>query len=114
VNASRWILPFAVVPDLRESANLESLSDAQLDERLGFRPVHLTNDAAANVAAVTERTNREWTCGCWRAVLVLVLGEAVLAWVRAGVVNYRLAASLGRARNSALARGSRLNESDGR
>ncbi len=74
-------VPFAVVPDLRESANLESLSDAQLDERLGFQPVHLTNDAAANVTSVTERTNREWTLWLLAAVLVLTLGEAVLAWV---------------------------------
>ena len=73
-------IPFAVVPDLRESANLESLSDAQLDERLGFRPVHLTNDGKVNIVNVMERTNREWTLWLLAAVLVLVVGEAVLAW----------------------------------
>jgi hypothetical protein len=74
-------VPFAVAPDLRESANLESLSDAQLDERLGFRPVHLTNDGNVNVVSATERTNREWTLWLLAAVLVLVVGETVLAWL---------------------------------
>jgi hypothetical protein len=73
-------VPFAVVPDLRESVNLESLSDAQLDEQLGFRPVHLSNDGNVNIVSATERTNREWTLWLLAAVLVLVVGEAVLAW----------------------------------
>jgi hypothetical protein len=74
-------VPFAVAPDLRESANLESLTDTQLDERLGFRPVHLTSDAAANVNTVTERTSSEWALWLLGAVLLLVVGETVLAWV---------------------------------
>jgi hypothetical protein len=74
-------VPFAVVPDLRESANLEALSDAQLDEQLGFRPLHLTNDGEVSVVNLMERTNREWTLWLLAAVLVLVVGEALLAWV---------------------------------
>jgi hypothetical protein len=73
-------VPFAVVPDLRESASLESLSDAQLDERLGFRPVHLKSDGNVNLVSVTERTNQEWTLWLLAAVLALVVGEALLAW----------------------------------
>jgi len=73
-------VPFAVVPDLRESASLETLSDEQINERLGFRPVHLKSDGNVNVTAETERTNREWTLWLLVAVLVLAVGETVLAW----------------------------------
>jgi hypothetical protein len=73
-------VPFAVVPDLRESASLETLSDAQLDERLGFRPVHLKSDGNVNIVNATERTNQEWTLWLLVAVLALVVGEALLAW----------------------------------
>ena len=34
-------MPFAVVPDLRESENLEALTDEDMDQRLGFPVVHL-------------------------------------------------------------------------
>jgi hypothetical protein len=73
-------VPFAVVPDLRESVNLESLTAAQLDQRLGFQPTHLKTDGNVNMNTATERTNREWTLWLLVAVLVLVVGEAVLAW----------------------------------
>jgi hypothetical protein len=73
-------LPFAVVPDLRESASLETLSDGQIDELLGFRPIHLKSDGNVNVTAETERTNREWTLWLLAAVLVLAVCETVLAW----------------------------------
>jgi hypothetical protein len=68
--------PLAVVPDLRESENLDALSDSQIDERLGFQPVHLT----AGRATTLERVNREWTPWLLLAVLLLAVGESVLAW----------------------------------
>ncbi len=72
--------PLAVTPDLRESADLETLSDQQLDERLGFAAIHVT--AGGNVTAFTgaERTGREWTLWLLLAVLLLACGEALLAW----------------------------------
>ncbi len=73
-------VPFAVAADLRESASLETLSKAQLEERLGFRPVYLVTGADVNVENATERTNQEWTLWLLAAVLALVVGEALLAW----------------------------------
>jgi hypothetical protein len=71
---------FAVVPDLRESENLETLSDAQLDERLGFKPIHLTTGDDLSVFSGTERLKQEWTIWFLAAVLALALGETALAW----------------------------------
>lgn len=80
VEPAPLLVPFAVVPDLRESANLETLPERALNERLGFTPVHMNLDGRASVAAVTERTNREWTRWLLLAVLGLAAGEAILAW----------------------------------
>ncbi len=74
-------VPFAVVPDLRESENLESLSDQQLDERLGVPVIHVTAGDDAGLFAGTERLNREWTAWLLACVLALVLAEALLAWL---------------------------------
>jgi hypothetical protein len=69
--------PIAVVPDLRESENLDSFTDSQIDERLGFQPVHLT---AGRDAAALERVSHEWTPWLLLAVLLLAIAELVLAW----------------------------------
>jgi hypothetical protein len=74
-------VPFAVVPDVRESENLETLTDAQLDERLGFKPVHLTAGDDPSVFAGSERLNWEWTKWLLVVLLFLVLGESLLAWL---------------------------------
>jgi hypothetical protein len=74
-------VPFAVVPDPRESEDLEALSDAQIDGRLGFRSVHLTAGGDLSAVADTERLNREWTIWVLAAVLGLVLVETGLAWL---------------------------------
>lgn len=71
---------FAAAPDVRESENLDALSDRQLDERLGFRVYHLTAGDDASVFAGAERLKREWTLWILAAVLLLVLAEAALAW----------------------------------
>jgi hypothetical protein len=71
--------PLAVVPDLRESEDLESLTDAQIDERLGFRPIHVTAGDATATFSEIERLNHEWTLWILTAVLLLVLCESVLA-----------------------------------
>lgn len=74
-------VPFAVVPDLHESEDLECLSDGAIDTRLGFQPVHLA--AGADVASVvgTARFNREWTLWLLAGVLALLLVESGLAWL---------------------------------
>jgi hypothetical protein len=72
--------PLAVIPDLRESANLETLTPEAIDQRLTFQPLHVT--AGDNPATFfgEERYNREWTIWLLAVVLALVLAESVLAW----------------------------------
>ena len=73
-------IPFAVTPDLRESENLESLTDEQIDAKLGFQVVHAVagNDPAQFTGL--DRTNREWTIWVLMLVLAVAVGEALLAW----------------------------------
>lgn len=72
--------PIAVIPDLTESADLSSLSDADIDARLGFTPIHITAGEEQGVSAATERDKREWTVWALMAVLGLVLFEVAFAW----------------------------------
>ncbi len=72
-------IPLAVTPDLRESDDLESFTDEQLDQRLGFTPIHVTA-GEIETASSSERFNREWTLWLLMAVLVLTACEALLAW----------------------------------
>jgi hypothetical protein len=74
-------VPFAVTPDPREGENLEVFTAAQVDELLGFRAVHLSAGDDGAVFSGAERLNREWTEWLLVALLVLVLGESVLAWL---------------------------------
>jgi hypothetical protein len=73
-------VPLAVTPDLHESENLESLSEAQLNERLGFTPNHVTAGAETGQGMLTDRLNREWTMWLLMAVLAMTIGEGLLAW----------------------------------
>lgn len=70
--------PIAVVPDLRETQDLSTLSDEEIDRRLGFTPIHIT--AGVESSAQSDRLNREWTTWLLVLVLILALGESVLAW----------------------------------
>ena len=74
-------IPFAVTPDIREVETLDAFTDAQLDERLGFKTVHITASDDASVFVTTERFRREWTIWVLLGVLLLSLGEVVLAWL---------------------------------
>jgi hypothetical protein len=74
-------VPFAVVPNLRESEDLSSLSDEQIDERLDFKPLHLLAGDDPTVFSGAERLNREWTTWLLAALLALVLVEAGWAWL---------------------------------
>ncbi|HYV34997.1 MAG TPA: hypothetical protein VE988_04780, partial [Gemmataceae bacterium] len=72
--------PFAVAPDLRESANLDLLKDDEIDRQLGFTPVHVTVKEEQPAVFASERTNREWTSTILWLVLALAVGESMLAW----------------------------------
>lgn len=72
--------PIAVIPDLRESADLTTLAREQINERLGFTPIHIIAGEAERASTAEERLNREWTTWALLAVMVLVLIEVVLAW----------------------------------
>jgi hypothetical protein len=70
----------AVTPDLRESEDLASLTDEQLDQRLGFTPLHVTAGAEQTATGASDRLHREWTLWLLMIVLVLASGEMLLAW----------------------------------
>src|SRR5262249_28402346 len=72
-------LQVAVVTDLRESASLETMSDREIDEVLGFRPVHVGTGANGVAAESIDRTNY-WTLWLLLGVLALAAGESLLAW----------------------------------
>jgi hypothetical protein len=71
---------FAVTPDLRESADLDSLSDREIDELLGFQPIHLTAGREAESLA-SDRLSHEWTTWLLAVVLGLVVLETAFAWI---------------------------------
>jgi hypothetical protein len=73
-------VPFAVAPDLRETENLDVLTDPELDERLGFVPIHRTAGEDTSVFSGTERLNREWTLWLLGVVLAVAVLETALAW----------------------------------
>lgn len=69
---------FAVIPDLTESDNLASLTEAELEQLLGFRPVLVFagKDASATLAA--ERSRRELTI--WLLLLLFMIAGAEAGW----------------------------------
>jgi hypothetical protein len=73
-------VPFAVTPDLREVEDLSVLSDAELDGRLGFRPIHV--NASENLSAIggAARLQHVWTVWLLLGVLGLALAETAFAW----------------------------------
>lgn len=73
-------VPFALAPDPQETANLETLTDAQLDERLGFAVKHLTVGDDAHAPLGADRSRREWTTWLLMCVLFVAGFESLLAW----------------------------------
>jgi hypothetical protein len=69
---------FAVSPDLRETDDLTSLSNGEVEELLGFKPVFL--EAGTPEGITTERARREWTVWVLLALFLLAVGESVWAW----------------------------------
>ena len=74
-------IPIAVIPDLRESQDLQSLTEEQIDARLGFRPTHVVAGGEAAQTAGLDRFHREWTLWILMVVLLLAVGESALAWM---------------------------------
>ncbi len=73
--------PIAVVPDLVESENLAAYTKEEINEKIGFEPIHIIAGAGEGaVSTGAERLNREWTVLVLLAVLLLVLCEVALAW----------------------------------
>jgi hypothetical protein len=72
--------PLAIIPDLRECEDLQTLADPQLDERLGFTPLHIIAGAEASATSSSDRLNREWTLWLLTSVLIVLLAEGALAW----------------------------------
>ena len=71
---------FAFTPDLRETENLETLPDAQIDDQLGFKPIHLSTNFDGSTFNGTERSRKEWTIWVLVLLLIFAIGEAIWAW----------------------------------
>jgi len=73
--------PYAYVPDLRESESPETLPDTQIDDLLGFTPIHLSVASGATDFTGQERSRREWTVWVLLVLLLLTFGESIWAWM---------------------------------
>lgn len=72
---------FAVGPDLRESANLDSATDADIAKGLGYEPAVVMAGAGTEGAVNQQRVRREWTEWVLLAVLGVLVAESAWAWV---------------------------------
>ena len=64
---------------MRESDNLDSLTDAETEELIGFKPVMVLAGGGEDTLTA-ERSKREWTIWVLLFVFVAAIGEAVWAW----------------------------------
>ncbi len=72
---------FAVNPDLRESANLDVATEAEMSKMLGFEPAVIQAGAGTEAAVNQQRARREWTEWILLLVLLAAVGESAWAWV---------------------------------
>jgi hypothetical protein len=72
---------FAVNADLRESANLDTASNADMAKLLGFEPVVVPAGAGIESAVNQARVRREWTEWVLLLLLCALVAESVWAWV---------------------------------
>jgi len=72
---------FAVNPDLRESANLDVASVADLTKMLGFEPAVIQAGAGTEAAVTQHRARQEWTEYVLLLLLLAAVGESAWAWV---------------------------------
>ncbi|MBY0459752.1 MAG: BatA domain-containing protein, partial [Gemmataceae bacterium] len=71
---------FAVNPDLRETENLDGITDSDLEKLLGFKPLVIQAGAGTEIALRERRAKTEWTVWLLLALLLLLVGEAAWAW----------------------------------
>lgn len=71
---------FAVNPDLRESQNLDTASDTDLENYLKFKPTVVTAGVGTHSAVNQQRIAREYTEYVLLVLFLLVLFESVWAW----------------------------------
>lgn len=69
---------FCVAPNLTETDDLTSLTNPEVEQLLGFKPVFLEAGTPDGIA--TERARREWTVWVLLALFALAAGESVWAW----------------------------------
>jgi hypothetical protein len=72
---------FAVNPDLRETADTTTASDDAVENWLGYRPPIIAAGAGTEAAVSQLRTRSEWTEYVLLALLLLLVGESVWAWM---------------------------------
>lgn len=75
-------VPFAVVPDFRESNDLSSLASDKIDEIAGSDPctVHIIAGNDSSIFITGERLHSEWTRLVLLGVLLLAVSESLFAW----------------------------------
>ncbi len=73
-------ITFAVNPDLRETENLDAITDGELAKLLGFTPTVIQAGAGTETAVRERRTRGEWTEWVLLLLLFLLVGEATWAW----------------------------------
>jgi hypothetical protein len=71
---------FAVIPDLRESENLEAMQNGDFDAALGFKPVVVAAGAEAQQTVGNLRSKREWTIYLLILVFAFAALECYWAW----------------------------------
>ncbi len=72
---------FAVAPDLKETDDLTCLTEIEIEERLGFKPVFLKAETGAENEITTERDRREWTVWVLLVLFIVACGESIWAWI---------------------------------
>ncbi len=73
-------VPIAVVYDAKEIENFSTLSDREINDSIGFTPIHIEAGKSAGANSGEDRLNREWTVWVLLAVLLLALVEVAFAW----------------------------------
>ncbi|MCI0703087.1 MAG: BatA domain-containing protein [Planctomycetia bacterium] len=71
---------YVLNPDLRESANLDSANDTEVEKMLNFRPAIIPAGASTEAAVREARIRGEWTEWVLLVLLLLLVGEATWAW----------------------------------
>ena len=65
---------------LRETENLDALTDMEAEQVLGFRPVLVLAGTDAGATLAAERNRREWTVWVLLGLFLVASGEAAWAW----------------------------------